>query len=221
MDDSGNTAIRRENPPPTMISRRSVTTSRRVCQRDTARTRPTSQRDAEQSEQHGEQRSGRARAGERWRSRMRAAERRDRRRGHDERPHEHDAVLAGDRMDVLIGTEQMFELRHCSSGIRLGTPVLLPARGTQSATLPIAPVLFSSPNPIDPDEPLTRFLEMLPPLPTTVTRSTPRSARRRSCSQASTAESLSDTAPVLMEDGLDLVVELRDQHGAGRDVLLR
>ena len=83
-------------------------------------------------------------------------------------------------------------------------------------------VLFSSPNPIDPDEPLTRFLEMLPPLPTTVTRSTPRWARPTLLLATVDRGKLIGYGPQsLMEDGLDLVVELRDEHGAGRDVLLQ
>ncbi len=83
-------------------------------------------------------------------------------------------------------------------------------------------MLFSSPNPIDPDEPLTRFLEMVPPLPTTVT------AFNASVGSADLLLASVDRGKLigygpqsLMEDGLDLVVELRDGNGAGRDVLLQ
>jgi hypothetical protein len=82
-------------------------------------------------------------------------------------------------------------------------------------------VLFSSPNPVDPDEPLTRFLEMLPPLPTEVTTFNATIGSATLLLASVDRGVLIGYGPQsLMEDGLDLVVELRDQHGAGRDVLL-
>lgn len=132
-------------------------------------------------------------------------------------------MFSRDCVNVLIGTKKMFEIWHCSSGIRLPAAVLLPQIVTQSR-LPADSdlVLFSSPNPIDPDEPLTRFLEMLPPLPTPVT------AFNASVGTATVLLATVDRGRLigygpqtLMEDGLDLVVEIRDEHGAGRDVLMQ
>ncbi len=167
-------------------------TSRRVCQRDTARTRPISQRDASRPSSTANS----ARAGPSAsivaityaappNAAIAAA-------AHDERPHEHHSVLARDRMDVLIGAEEVFEICHCRRRDSR-PPARFPSREryTNRRLVPIAViVLFSSPNPVDPDEPLTRFLEMLAAAPDEVT-DLQRHHRlgRRSCSQASTAAS--------------------------------
>ena len=83
-------------------------------------------------------------------------------------------------------------------------------------------MLFSSPNPIDPDEPLTRFLEVVPPLPTTVTAfSASVGSAELLLARVDRGNLIGYGPQSLMEDGLDLVVELRDGNGAGRDVLLQ
>ena len=186
---SGNTAIRRENPPPTMINLRSVppgggcATARPPAPCPPASARPKGPEARKQCSPRaqrldsGDDVGGRPKRG-------------DRHRSNGKWSHEHHAVLTGDRVNVLIGTKEVFKFWPPQQRVSPLRGDLLPKGVTQSRQAADSDlVLFSSPNPIDPDEPLTRFLEMLPPLPTAVTRSTlrwvpPRASRRPSIAAA-------------------------------------
>ncbi len=82
-------------------------------------------------------------------------------------------------------------------------------------------MLFSSPDPAGRSLPLTQFLEELPPLPTTVKVFNAAIGSVDLLLASLDRNTLIGYGPQsLMEDGLDLVVELRDGNGSGQDVLL-